>query len=92
MSSTASPHPWLKAVVARPVHAGGAPPATGGRHRAPESPGSVEYLTSEQIAAGLGVRPGTGKHAEPEWSRDVFDPARDEEDAFDWLGFEAAQD
>jgi hypothetical protein len=61
-------------------------PATSGRHRAPEVPGAVEYLTSEQIAAG------PGRHAEPEYSRPAFDPARDDIDAFDWLGFEAAQD
>jgi hypothetical protein len=60
-------------------------PATG-RHRAPEIPGAVELLTSEQIATRA------GRHAEPEWNREVFDPARDEADIFDWLGFEAAQD
>ena len=48
-------------------------------------PGEVEFLTSEQIAAGA------GRHAETEWTREAFDPARDEVDAFDWLGFEAKQ-
>ena len=86
MTSTASSRPWLQAAIARPVHATGAPATTGGRHRAPEVPGAVEFLTSEQIAAG------GGRHAEPEWSREAFDPARDEVDAFDWLGFESAQD
>jgi hypothetical protein len=28
-----------------------------------------------------------GRHVEPEWSRDLHDPARDELDALDWLGF-----
>jgi hypothetical protein len=27
-----------------------------------------------------------GRHAEPEWSREVFDSLRDE-DPLDWLGF-----
>jgi hypothetical protein len=30
----------------------------------------------------------SGRHAEPEWSRPLFDPLRDE-DLFDWLGFTA---
>jgi hypothetical protein len=33
----------------------------------------------------------TGRHAEQEWARLVHDPERDEVDAFDWLGFTAAQ-
>jgi hypothetical protein len=85
MSSTPFPAAWLQAAIGPSVHASAAP-TTGGRHRAPESADVVEYLTSEQIAAGA------GKHAEPEWSRETFDPARDEVDAFDWLGFQAAQD
>lgn len=84
MSSTVSPTAWLQAAIGRSVHAPAAPTASG-RHRAPELPGAVEMLTSEQIAAG------PGRHAEPEWTRAAFDPARDA-DAFDWLGFEAAQD
>jgi hypothetical protein len=85
MSSTVSPAAWVQAAIARSVHASAAPTA-GGRHRAPEQPGAVEYLTSAQIAAG------PGRHAEPEWTREAFDPNRDDVDAFDWLGFEAAQD
>ena len=83
MSSTASPAPRPSAAL--PVQTD-AVPTTGGRHRAPEVPGAVEYLTSEQIAAG------PGRHAEPEYSRQVFDATRGDIDAFDWLGFEAAQD
>ena len=79
MSSSGSPH-WL----AFPHPVTGAEPS-GGRHRAPETSEAVEFLTSEQIAAG------GGRHAEPEWDRPAFDPARDDIDAFDWLGFEAAQ-
>ena len=30
----------------------------------------------------------TGRHAEPEWSRESFDPQRDG-DPFEWLGFSA---
>lgn len=92
MRSTASPHPRLKGAIAHPVHAGGAPAPPGGRHRAPEVPGTVDHLTSEQIAAGLGPRLGTGKHAEPGWRREVFDPARVAVDAVDRLGVTAAQD
>jgi hypothetical protein len=57
MSSTVSPAARLQASLTRPVPAAAAPPRTGGRHRAPEVPGAVEYLTSEQIAR-------TGRHAE----------------------------
>ena len=86
MSSTVSPAAWLQTVLPRSVHTAAAPTTASGRHRAPEMSGEVEYLTSEQIAAG------PGRHAEPEWSRELFDPARDQVDAFDWLGFETAQD
>ena len=85
MSSTVSPAAWLQAALARSVHAPAAP-TTGGRHRAPEDPDSVEYLTSEQIAAG------PGRHAEPERTHETLDPERDDVDVFDWLGFEAKQD
>ena len=85
MSSTVSPAAWVQAALARSVHASAAPTA-GGRHRAPEGTDVVEYLTSEQIAAG------PGRHAEPEWIREAFDPERDDVDAFDWLGFEATQE
>ena len=53
------------------------------RHRAPEGP-EIRIATPDDV-----VR--TGRHAEPEWSREAFDPERDEVDAFDWLGFTAAQ-
>ena len=84
MSSDASSAAWLRTALVRPVHSA-ATPSTGGRHRAPEVSGAVEYLTSEQIASGR------GRHAAPEWTREAFDPARDDVDAFDWVGFEAAQ-
>ena len=85
MSSTVSSAAWVQAALARSVHTAAAS-TTGGRHRAPETTDAVEYLTSEQIAAG------PGRHAETEWTRESFDPARDDVDAFDWLGFEATQD
>ena len=85
MSSTVSPAAWLQAAIARSVPAT-ASPAASGRHRAPELPDAVEYLTSAQIAAG------PGRHAEPEWNREAFDSVRDEVDAFDRLGCETAQD
>lgn len=85
MSSTVSSAAWLQAAIARSVHASG-PPTASGRHRAPELPDAVEYLTSAQIAAG------PGRHAEPESTREVLDPARDDADAFDRLGFQDPRD
>jgi hypothetical protein len=60
MSSTVSSAAWLHtalppAAADRPDPSGG----TAGRHRAPEAPGPVEPLTSEQIAR-------SGRHAAPE--------------------------
>jgi hypothetical protein len=40
----------------------------------------VEIVAAEQA--------GPGRHAEPEWSREMFDATRDE-DPFQWLGFSA---
>jgi len=51
------------------------------RHRAPEGP-EVRIATPQDL-----VR--TGRHAEPEWAREVHDPRRDDADAFEWLGFRA---
>ena len=78
-SSTA----WLPAAI---VRAAVVPPApaqrvpTGGRHSAPEVGAIVE------AAAGDLEPAGRGRHAEPEWSRQMFDSLRDE-DPLDWLGF-----
>jgi hypothetical protein len=74
MSSTVSVVGWLPPV----------PPATGPRHAAPETAEPLRFAASR---AGS-TRPG--RHAEPEWDREWFDPLRDE-DPFDWLGF-AAED
>ena len=83
MTSSASSANWLPLVVARAA-AVAAPLAqlvpTGGRHAAPEVPGLVEIVAAEQVHPG--------RHAESPWSREVFDPQRDE-DPFEWLGFSA---
>ena len=79
MASTAFSNPWRPSLVA-------ATP-TGPRHRAPESADAVLRI----VPAGPELH-RTGRHAEPEWHREQFDPMRDEIDAFDWLGFAAAQD
>ena len=82
MTSFASPAIWLPAAIAR---AAVVPPSAtaeivASRHSAPEAPGLVEIVAGEQI--------GPGRHAEPAWSREMFDAARDE-DPFEWLGFGA---
>jgi hypothetical protein len=81
MTSTASSAAWLPAAIARAAVVTPADFAVRpGRHAAPEAPGVVAIVAPEQIHLG--------RHAEPEWSREFFDPARDE-DPFDWLGFGA---
>jgi hypothetical protein len=77
---------WLPAALVRiPAARRPAPPAhTHGRHSAPEPP--VPSIASE---LDLGR---SGRHAEPAWTRELFDPARDEVDPLDWLGFEARRD
>ena len=52
----------------------------GGRHLAPEVPGMARIAAPEDLTR-------SGRHTEPEWSRELHDPRRDEVDAFDWLGF-----
>ena len=79
MTSTASSAAWLPAALARAaVVPQEAPAVRPGRHAAAEASGRVEIVSPEQR------RPG--RHAEPAWSRELFDPARDE-DPFEWLGF-----
>ena len=82
MTSFASPPTWLPAAIARAaVVPPSAPGLTvGGRHSAPDRSGLVEIVAAGQT--------GPGRHAEPEWSRETFDAARDE-DPFEWLGFGA---
>jgi len=76
MSSTVSAT-WLPAPLARRIMV---PPATGGRHLAPEVPGLVRIVAPEDLTRA-------GRHTEAEWSRELHDPRRDEIDAFEWLGF-----
>jgi hypothetical protein len=39
--------------------------------------------------AAAGDLTRAGLHHEPEWSRELHDPRRDEVDALDWLGFQS---
>jgi hypothetical protein len=81
MTSFASPATWLPAALARAaVVPPSTPAARVGRHSASEAPGLLEIVTEDQV--------GPGRHAEPEWSREMFDATRDE-DPFEWLGFSA---
>lgn len=78
MTSSAA---WLPTALARVVAVTAAPAApTGGRHLAPDRPGTVRIAAPEDLTRA-------GRHTEPEWSRELHDPRRDEVDAFDWLGF-----
>jgi hypothetical protein len=76
MTSSAA---WLPTALARAVAGAPAAPARG-RHLAPEIPGTVRIAAPEDVTR-------TGRHTEPEWSRELHDPRRDEVDALDWLGF-----
>ena len=87
MTSSASSATWVPAVIARVAVVTPLPQAlpvapTGGRHNGPEFAQVLEIVASE---FDLERR---GQHAEPRWSREVYDSARDE-DPFDWLGFVA---
>jgi hypothetical protein len=82
MTSSASSASWLPAAIVRAAVV--RPPAsqwipTSGRHSAPEA----ESTAAVALAVGTDVR---GRHAEPEWGRQMFDALRDE-DPLDWLGF-----
>jgi hypothetical protein len=83
MTSSATPA-WLPALIARPAVVRPAPaPRAGGRHLAPEIPGLVRIAAPEDLTR-------SGRHVEPEWSRALHDPRRDEIDALEWLGFGGA--
>ena len=80
MTSSAAPA-WLPALLARSTVVGPAPaPRPTARHLAPDVPGVVRIAAPEDLTR-------RGRHVEPEWSRDLHDPDRDELDALDWLGF-----
>ncbi len=83
MSSSASSATWLPAAIARAAVVFPAPPAAGPRHLAPDTDDAVMHTV---VAETQEAPPG--RHAEPPWSRELFDPSRDE-DPFVWLGFGA---
>jgi hypothetical protein len=84
MTSSASSAAWLPAAVVRTAVVT-APPArtvpTVGRHRAPVRLGQVESIATPEDMMR------TGRHAQPKWSRELWDPERNDVDAFGWLGF-----
>jgi hypothetical protein len=84
MTNSAFPASWLPAAIVRAAVV--TPPTaqwvpTSARHSAPE-------LETTQSTIDVD-HDGRGRHAEPEWNREMFDALRDE-DPFDWLGFAAA--
>jgi hypothetical protein len=88
MTSSASSATWLPAAIARaaivPPYPSSFPLATdGGRHSGPDFERVLQAVATE---FDLDRR---GRHAEPDWVRERFDPARDEGDVLDWLGFTA---
>ena len=79
MTSSASSATWLPTALGRVMTT--APPVrTGGRHLAPEVAATVRIAAPEDLSRA-------GRHTEPEWTRELHDPRRDEVDALDWLGF-----
>lgn len=80
MTSSATAADWLPAAIARAAVV--SPSLTGPRHLAPDA-GDDELLLTALAETDV---PPYGRHAEPEWSRDLFDPRRDG-DPFAWLGF-----
>lgn len=82
MTSTASTVRWLPAAIARAAVITPAPAETRPRHLAPDADDAV----LRPVPADVITR--TGRHAESEWDRELFDPRRDA-DPFEWLGFTA---
>jgi hypothetical protein len=85
MSSSRSSATWLPAAIARAAVA--IPGPSGPRHLAPGA--ETEH---EAMWAALAETDDTprGRHAEPAWGRELFDPRRDG-DPFAWLGFDPAE-
>ena len=81
--SSSAPATWLPAAIARVA---AAPTVTGPRHLAPGADDDLVLGAVREIDAI-----SSGRHAEPEWSRELFDPRRDG-DPFAWLGFDADRD
>ena len=70
---------WLPAAIARAAVV--SPTSTGPRHLAPGAQDDLVHAAFREFD-----EVSTGRHAEPEWSRELFDPRRDG-DPFAWLGF-----
>ena len=79
MTSSASSATWLPTALGR-VMTPASTVRTGGRHLAPEVADMVRIAAPEDLTRA-------GRHTEPEWSRELHDPRRDEVDALEWLGF-----
>ena len=82
MTSTASSVRWLPAAIARAAVVPPAPADARPRHLAPDADDTVMRAVTADVVTS------SGRHAEPEWSREFFDPRRDD-DPFEWLGFTA---
>jgi hypothetical protein len=82
MTSSVSPAGWPQGTLARPHVPTPAPRS--GRHSASEFAQVMDTVAAEFDLDRH------GRHAEPEWNRELFDPRRDD-DPFDWLGFDAEQ-
>ena len=80
MTFSASSVTWLPAAIARAAVVPPARTSAAPRHLAPETPGPARIAAVEDVVRA-------GRHVEPEWSRALHDPTRDEIDAFAWLGF-----
>jgi hypothetical protein len=82
MSSSTSPATWLPVAFPRATPISPAAPS-GPRHLAPGT--EAEH---EAVFAAWAEHDDTprGRHAEPAWSRELFDPRRDG-DPLAWLGF-----
>jgi hypothetical protein len=82
MTSSASSASWLPAAIVRAAVVT-APPAQRVPARGQHSAAEFESMAAVAGAVDTDRR---GRHAEPEWGREVFDSLRDE-DPLDWLGF-----
>jgi hypothetical protein len=83
-----SPRPPPEGWISASAVGAGATPAEDQRMTSSASSATwlpVAIARAENVAA---ERTGPGRHAEPEWSRDMYDATRDE-DPFEWLGFGA---
>lgn len=77
MTSLPASAAWLPAALAR---AAAVPSPAPVARPARETDGPVETVATDQG--------GPDRHADAAWSRELFDPTRDE-DPFEWLGFSA---